>query len=102
MKKIYDIDTLNDLVLYGGSQFAAHVMNLENKVQQKSAIELIGLQFISLKDFIEKFNTIIKEFLRLNSLCQNLIDFMHEISKVMPFIFNAEKVLLWAADCVKY
>jgi len=87
-------------VLYGGSQFAVHVMNLENKVQQKSAIELVSLQFISLKDFIEKFNTIIKEFLHLNTNCQNLKDLMNEISKVMPFIFNAEKVLLWAADYV--
>lgn len=94
------LDALNDLVLYGGAQFTAHVLNLDSKVQQKNAIELVSLQFVSLKDFVEKFNTILKEFLQINTGCQELGELMHELSRVMPFIFSAEKVLLWAADAV--
>lgn len=90
---------LNDLVLYGGSQFALHVINLENKVQQKSAIELIGSQFISFKDFNEKLTTIFKEFINMSS-CENIQELMHYLSKTMPIIFNAEKVLLWSIDAV--
>jgi len=91
---------LNDLALYGGSQFALHVSNLENKTQQKNAIELIGGQFISLKEFIEKLNTIVKEFLQLSWL-ENIKELMKYISKTMPVIFNAEKVLLWTAEFVR-
>lgn len=86
-------------MLYGGSQFALHVINLENKVQQKSAIELIGTQFISFKDFNEKLNTIYKEFINM-SCCENIQELMRGLSKTMPIIFNAEKVLLWSIDAV--
>ena len=95
-----NIDALNDLALYGGSQFALHVSNLDNKTQQKNAIELIGGQFISLKEFIEKLNTIVKEFLQMSWL-ENVNELMQYISKSMPIIFNAEKVLLWTADFVR-
>lgn len=90
---------MNDLVLYGGAQFAMHVTNLDNKIQQKNAIELIGSQFISYKDFIEKLNTIIKESIQISSSL-SLKELMQNINRTMPIIFNAEKVLLWTTDYV--
>lgn len=85
--------------MYGSSQFALHVVNLENKVQARTAIELISSQFISLKDFNEKLNSIFKEFINI-SLSENLKELMHKVSKSMPILFNAEKVLLWSLDSV--
>ena len=78
-----------------------HVINLDNKIQQKSAIELIGSQFISFKDFIEKMNTIIKESIQMSS-SSSLKELMQNINRAMPIIFNAEKVLLWTADYVNF
>ena len=76
-----------------------HVTNLDNKIQQKNVVELVGSQYISLKDFIEKLNTIIKEFIQMSSH-ENLKELMQDINKSMPIIFNAENVLLWTSDFV--
>lgn len=91
---------MNDLILYGGGPFANSVVNLENKNQQKNAIELIGSQYNSLKDFMEKLNLVLKECFLMNNT-NTIENLMLSVSKSIPVIFNSEKSLLWIPDNVK-
>ncbi|CAD8203453.1 unnamed protein product [Paramecium octaurelia] len=90
-------DFLIDLIEHGADVFTNQVIQLENMQQRKDLINLIANQFISQREFSEKINQIMNEFITLISY-RNIKDFQIHVSKGFKMIFQTETVRLWIID----
>ncbi len=93
------LDMINDIILYGANAFATQISNLESSNQRKNGIDFVTNQFLTLKDFSEKLNSLSNEILNLLN-CENLEDLMRTLSKSLKSIISSEEIRLWVCDSV--
>ncbi|CAD8079493.1 unnamed protein product [Paramecium primaurelia] len=92
-----DCDFLLDLIEHGPEVFTNQVVTLDSIQQKKDLINLVASQFISARDFSEKINQIMNEFITMISY-KSIQDFQIHISKAFRSIFGTEIVHLWIID----